>query len=298
MNVKKQVYESTILIVDDNTVNISLLEQILQINGYLHVDSTSDPTCVIPLYEANSYDLILLDLNMPVLNGFEIVDLLSDIIQGDYLPVIVITALNDTDTCRKSLSKGVRDFITKPFDHTEIAHRIYNTLEVRVLYKQHYDQEKILLEKVKERTLQLEKSHIDIIRRLGQASEYRDNETGMHIIRMSIACEKLSRALGYSEEFASNILEASPLHDLGKIGIPDNILLKNGSLDEKQWEIMKTHTSIGFDLLSNNQSNIMALAQSIALNHHEKWDGSGYPNGLKGDEIPIEARIAMGIKFG
>jgi len=165
-------------------------------------------------------------------------------------------------------------------------------LEVRFLYKQHYEQEKILEQKVKDRTLLLEESNLDMVRRLGQASEHRDNETGMHIIRMSIACEILTRAMGMSEQFAQNMLEASPLHDLGKIGIPDNALLKNGKLNGDEWLIMKTHTTIGFDLLKDHASEIVVLAQSIALNHHEKWDGSGYPNGLKGDKIPIEARIA------
>ncbi|MCW8929164.1 MAG: response regulator [Gammaproteobacteria bacterium] len=292
MNIKNQVYESNILVVDDNPVNINLLEQILKMQGYSNIFSTTDPTSVVSLYKENIYDLILLDLNMPILDGFGVMDALSEFIQEDYLPVIVITAFNDQDTCKQSLSKGARDFITKPFDHIEVSHRIYNMLEVRVLYKQHYEQEKILQQKVKQRTLQLEQTNIDIIRRLGQASEYRDNETGMHIVRMSMACEKLTRALGYDEEFSHNMLEASPLHDLGKIGIPDEILLKNGKLDGEQWTIMKTHTTIGFELLSNNQSSIMSLAQSIALNHHEKWDGTGYPSGLKGENIPIEARIA------
>lgn len=292
MNIKTQVYKSRILIVDDNPVNISLLEQILNMNGYSNVESTTDPELVIPLYEKNIYDLVVLDLNMPIVDGFEVMKLLSNIIEEDYLPVIVITAMTDQDVCKRSLSMGARDFITKPFDHMEVSYRIFNMLEVRTLYKQHYEQEKILEKKVKNRTLLLEKSNMDMIRRLGQASEHRDNETGMHILRMSMACEKLTLAIGLDEQFAKNMLTASPLHDLGKIGIPDNILLKNGKLDDEEWTIMKTHTTIGFDLLNNHASEIVVLAQSIALNHHEKWDGSGYPHGLKGKEIPIEARIA------
>jgi len=162
----------------------------------------------------------------------------------------------------------------------------------RALYKQHYEQEKILEQKVKDRTQLLEDSNLDMIRRLGQASEHRDNETGMHILRMSIACQKLTLEMGLDKQFAQNMLEASPLHDLGKIGIPDHILLKKGPLSTEEWDIMKKHTIIGFDLLKAHASDIVALAQSIALNHHEKWDGSGYPKGLKGEDIPIEARIA------
>lgn len=292
MSIKDQIYSSRVLIVDDNPVNVSLLEQTLTMNGYSNVESTCNPTEVIPLYKKNKYELILLDLNMPVLNGFEVIEQLKNIIEEEYLPVIVITALNDQSTCHKSLAMGARDFITKPFDSIEVIHRIHNMLEVRVLYKQHYEQEKLLDNKVRQRTKELEDSKIDIIRRLGQASEYRDNETGMHIIRMSMACSKLSKALGLGDEFSRNLLEASPLHDIGKIGIPDNILLKPGKLNDEEWQIMKTHTTIGFELLSHSNSAIMDMAQSIALNHHEKWDGSGYPNGLKGTEIPIEARIA------
>ena len=291
-DIKQQIFSSRILIVDDNPVNVNLLEQILTINGYRNFDSTCDPTEVLELYKKNSYELILLDLNMPVMDGFDVMQQLKEIIDCEYLPIIVITALNDPETCQKSLAMGARDFITKPFDNIEVKHRIYNMLEVRILYKQHYEQEKILDQKVKTRTQELEDSRIEMIRRLGQASEYRDNETGMHIIRMSMACAKLARALGLGEEFAQNILETSPLHDLGKIGIPDDILLKPGKLDEDEWQIMQSHTTIGYELLKNSDSEIMELAQSIALNHHEKWDGSGYPNGLKGQEIPIEARIA------
>ena len=292
VNIKEFIYSSRVLIVDDNPVNISLLEQILTLDGYTNLQTTSDPTEVIPLYKKNKYELILLDLNMPVMTGFDVINQLKELIDEEYLPIIVITALNDQEICQKSLAMGARDFITKPFDTIEVLHRIYNMLEVRVLYKQHYEQEKLLDRKVRLRTKELEDAKIEMIRRLGQASEYRDNETGMHIIRMSMACEKLARALGLDDEFSQNILEASPLHDIGKIGIPDNILLKPDKLDEDEWQIMKTHTSIGYELLSNSQCDIMKLAQSIALNHHEKWDGSGYPNGLKGTEIPLEARIA------
>jgi len=292
MIIEDKIYKSKILIVDDNLTNISLLEQLLNMIGYSNVESTSNPEEVIPLYKIHVYDLILLDLNMPVLNGFDIMKAIAKEINEDYLPVIVITAMNDQDVCKQSLSMGARDFITKPFDHIEVSHRIYNMLEVRVLYNQHYEHEKILEEKVKQRTLELEHTNIEMIRRLGQASEYRDNETGMHIFRMSIACKMLSIALELGDKFSQSMLEASPLHDLGKIGIPDKILLKEAPLDEDEWQIMKTHTTIGADLLAHHRSDIMNLSQSIALNHHEKWNGSGYPNGLAGSSIPIEARIA------
>ena len=171
-------------------------------------------------------------------------------------------------------------------------------LEVRALYNDRKRQTVILEETVRERTQelrnrneQLEQARIEIIRRLGRAGEYRDNETGMHVIRMSKSCASLARIAGQDDLFVKMILEASPMHDVGEIGIPDSILLKPGKLDPGEWEIMKTHTSIGADIIGDPTSNLLRLARSIALTHHEKWDGSGYPNALRGEDIPIEGRI-------
>lgn len=180
-----------------------------------------------------------------------------------------------------------------------VRYSISNMLEVRALHNERLRQNEILEAKVRERTIELqerneelERTRLEIIRRLGRAGEYRDNETGMHIIRMSKGSQRLALASGLSETHAEMILHASPMHDVGKIGIPDHILLKPGKLEPGEWEIMKTHVEIGCDIIGDQDSSLMRMARAIALTHHEKWDGLGYPNAIKGGEIPIEGRIS------
>ncbi|NVK19143.1 MAG: response regulator [Methylocystaceae bacterium] len=290
---QKILKESKILVVDDNPSNVLLLEALLQQEDYQNVTSTTDPTQVKGLHQGNEYDLILLDIQMPRLNGFEVMEQLKEFHdEGDYLPVLVLTAQTDMDTRLRSLDLGARDFVTKPFQHAEVLQRIHNSLEIRHLYKQQKDYSHTLEEKVNEATAELRKSQLDIIRCLGRAGEYRDNETGEHVIRMSKSCQVLALSAGISERHAELILYASPMHDVGKIGIPDHILLKPGKLTAEEWAIMQTHAQLGAEILADNESEMVQLARSIAITHHEKWDGSGYPNGLKGEEIPIEGRIA------
>jgi putative two-component system response regulator len=203
----------------------------------------------------------------------------------------VLTAELTDETRERALSNGAKDFVTKPFNRVEVLQRIYNMLEVRILHKRLKNQNQALEEKVRERTRQLEESRLDIIERLGQAAEYKDNETGEHIIRMSHSAYLLAKAAGYSEDEAVLIREAAPMHDIGKIGIPDYILLKPDRLDEEEWRIMQTHVTIGAKLLDNSDHPLIQKARTIALTHHEKWDGSGYPGGLKGEAIPLEGRI-------
>jgi cyclic di-GMP phosphodiesterase len=285
--------ESKILVVDDNPSNVLLLEALLQQEDYQNVASTTDPTQVRELHNKNDYDLILLDIQMPKLNGFQVMEQLKEKHgEDDYLPVLVLTAQTDMDTRLRSLDLGARDFVTKPFQHAEVLQRIHNSLEIRHLYKQQKEYSHTLEEKVHEATSELRKSQLDIIRCLGRAGEYRDNETGEHVIRMSKSCQVLALAYGLSERHAELILYASPMHDVGKIGIPDHILLKPGKLTPEEWETMQTHAQLGAEILADNDSEMVQLARKIALTHHEKWDGSGYPNGLKGEDIPIEGRIA------
>jgi len=285
--------ESRILVVDDNPSNVLLLEALLQQEDYQNVSSTTDPTKVKGLHDENEFDLILLDIQMPKMNGFEVMEKLKEKHgDDDYLPVLVLTAQTDMETRLRSLDLGARDFVTKPFQHAEVLQRIHNSLEIRHLYKQQKEYSHTLEEKVHDATSELRKSQLDIIRCLGRAGEYRDNETGEHVIRMSKSCQVLALAYGMSERQAELILYASPMHDVGKIGIPDNILLKPGKLTPEEWETMQTHAQLGADILADNESEMVQLARSIALSHHEKWDGSGYPNGLKGEAIPIEGRIA------
>lgn len=290
---QKILKESKILVVDDNPSNVLLLEALLQQEDYQNVSSTTDPTTVKDLHIENDYDLILLDIQMPKMNGFEVMEAIKQQHgQDDYLPVLVLTAQTDMDTRLRSLDLGARDFVTKPFQHAEVLQRIHNSLEIRHLYKQQIEYSHTLEEKVDEATAELRKSQLDIIRCLGRAGEYRDNETGEHVIRMSKSCQALALEYGMSEKHAELILYASPMHDVGKIGIPDHILLKPGKLTPEEWDTMQTHAQLGADILADNESEMVQLARAIALSHHEKWDGSGYPNGLKGEEIPIEGRIA------
>ncbi len=294
MSVEQEILkEAKILVVDDNPSNVLLLEALLQQEDYHNVTSTTDPTTVRGLHDENDFDLILLDIQMPKMNGFQVMEQLKEHhAQDDYLPVLVLTAQTDMETRLRSLDLGARDFVTKPFQHAEVLQRIHNSLEIRYLYKQQREYSHTLEEKVHEATAELRKSQLDIIRCLGRAGEYRDNETGEHVIRMSKSCQVLALAYGMSEREAEMILYASPMHDVGKIGIPDHILLKPGKLTPEEWKTMQTHAELGADILADNDSEMVRMARRIALTHHEKWDGSGYPNGLKGEDIPIEGRIA------
>lgn len=289
---ERKILEAKILIVDDNQINVLLLERILQAAGYTNVKSLLDPRDVMELYEEWRPDCVLLDIKMPHMDGFMVMEELKKIELDSYIPVLVLTANQDHETRITALNTGAKDFLNKPFDRIEALNRIRNLIEVRLLHNEVRDQNASLEEKVAERTKEIHNTRLEIIRRLGRASEYKDNETGLHIIRMSKVSQVVGLTYGLNEKHADLLLHASPMHDVGKIGIPDSILLKPGKLDADEWRIMKTHTNIGFEILSDSDSDLLLMAQNIAIGHHEKWDGSGYPKGLKGEEIPIEARIA------
>ncbi len=298
-DIKNDNLSADILIVDDKLENVQLLKMMLSYAGYAKVRSTTDSREVLELYRDNDFDLILLDIRMPHLDGFQVMEQLSANIKDDYLPILVLTAQNDMETRLKALEAGAKDFVTKPFDNVEVLNRISNMLEVRCLHNRLKRQNQRLEAKVRERTLELQlrneelgRTRLEIIRHLGRAGEYRDNETGMHVLRMSKSCRRLALAAGLGEDHAEQILQASPMHDVGKIGIPDAILLKPGKLDKDEWAVMKSHAEIGSDIIGDHQPGLMRMAQEIAITHHEKWDGSGYPNGLAGEEISIEGRIA------
>ena len=283
--------KSKILIVDDEPANVALLEDILEEQGYTYFRSTTDSRKTLTMYEEMRPDLVLLDLNMPHLDGFQVMEQLRELEQDSYAPILVLTAQSDRSTRIKSLEAGARDFLGKPFDLIEVKQRISNMLEIRLLHNHTRDQNRLLELKVKERTYELEETRREAILRLGRAAEYRDNETGMHVIRMSRLSARLAKEIGLSEQECQLILQASPMHDVGKIGIPDDILLKPGKLDDKEWKTMKMHPEIGAKILSGSRSELMQMAESIALSHQERWDGSGYPYGLKGEEIPLAGRI-------
>ncbi|MFW9594311.1 MAG: HD domain-containing phosphohydrolase [Macromonas sp.] len=283
--------QSRIFVVDDEPANLRLMEKMLSKEGYLSTVLIADPREVVPLYRQQAPDLILLDINMPHLDGYKVLELLKDLNDPTPAPVIVLTAQNSREHLLQALAGGARDFVTKPFDRAELVMRVRNLLEVHQAHRLVHNQKKVLEEMVQYRTQELNQSRLEVVRRLGRAAEYRDNETGLHIIRMSHYAALIAASLGWSDADCDLLLHASPMHDIGKIGIPDHILLKPGKFEPDEWEVMKRHAQMGADILSDGDSDLMQLARNIALTHHEKWDGSGYPNGLAGTDIPQAGRI-------
>jgi cyclic di-GMP phosphodiesterase len=282
---------ANILIVDDESANVRLIEKILKANEYKNIVCTQDPTKVLSLYKKHKFDLILLDINMPKLDGYAVMKLLAEEIKTPLPPILILTAQHAQNFRQQALDNGARDYVTKPFDMDELLSRVRNLLEVEMVHKYIRTQNQILEEKIQQRTKEIYETRLQVVRHLGRAAEYRDNETGLHIIRMSKMAAALGKAAGMSSYECELLLNASPMHDIGKIGIPDNILLKPGKLDADEWEIMKTHAQIGADILEGDDSHLMAMARDIALSHHEKWNGEGYPVGLKGEDIPFVGRI-------
>lgn len=294
MNTEKAMEEMTsarIMVVDDDATNLKLVQKGLHLHGYKNLRLIQDPRTVMDMYNEEQTDLILLDLNMPYLNGFEILDRLNDLNDPLLPPVIVLTAQKGGEYLVKAFNKGARDYLTKPIDFTELIARVRNMLGVHMAHTMMFRQKDMLDRLVRERTDELLHTRLQVVRRLGRAAEYRDNETGRHIIRVSSMASLMSKELGWSEAESETILHATPMHDIGKIGIPDSVLLKPGKLDADEWEVMKTHTSIGGNILEGDDSELLRLAREIAMTHHERWDGSGYPEGLKGEDIPIAGRI-------
>jgi putative two-component system response regulator len=289
MIISSKILDARILVVDDQEANVKLLEYMLYRAGYSAVTSTMDPCEVCDLYRKNRYDAILLDLNMPHMDGFQVMEALKKIETEGYLPVLVLTA--DPGHKLRALQAGAKDFASKPFDQIEVLTRIYNLLEVRMLQKDLRDHNELLEIRVRERTAEVRDSHRETILTMTRAAEYKDPDTGLHISRISFYCQELASALGMSSNFRDEIFYGSPMHDIGKIGIPDHILMKPGPLAPDEWAVMKNHAMLGAQILTNSKSPYLKMGAEIALNHHERWDGGGYPNGLRGEAIPISARI-------
>ena len=284
-----EILGGRVLIVDDQQANVLLLERMLSAAGYTSVASTMDPRAVRALHAANRYDLILLDLQMPAMDGFEVMEGLKEVEPEGFLPVLVITAQPGHKL--RALQAGARDFVSKPFELPEVLARVRNLLEVRLLQKALRRSNDVLEQRVRERTADLEESYAETIVTMVRAAELKDEGTGDHIRRISYYCRAFARKLGLDEEFADTIFFASPMHDIGKIGIPDHILLKPGPLTPPEWEVMKGHTWLGARILGAGKSPYLKMGAEIALDHHERWDGSGYPSGKRGEAIPLAARI-------
>lgn len=281
-----------VLIVDDQPANVRLLERILKSNGHSDVLTTTDSPEVPQVYRKHKPDLILLDLHMPVMDGFEVLERLQVMTAGEvYLPIVVLTADITPEARRRALATGAKDFLIKPFDAAEVVLRINNLLETRRLHQRLSDRNRDLEIRVSERTQQLERTRLEILERLAIAAEFRDDDTGEHVHRVAYNSALLAGGLGLRPEEVELIRRSSTLHDIGKIGIPDAILLKPGKLTADEFATIKTHTVIGSQILSGSEVPLLRWTEEIARTHHERWDGSGYPNGLSGESIPIAGRI-------
>ncbi len=287
----------TILIVDDSEANrLVLLGQVTTL-GHTPILAENG---LIALQKTTEYqpDLILLDIMMPQMDGYQVLARLKSDSFMRHIPVIMVSANDEIESVASCIEQGAVDFLTKPFNPIILKARIKSALANKDLHDQQEAHRKTireynekLEEKVRERTQDLEETRLEVIQRLGRTAEYRDNETGQHVLRMSHYSARLGKELGMNENECQLLQWTSPMHDIGKIGIPDGILLKPGPLTADERKIMETHTTIGGEILGGGKSDLIKMAETIALTHQEKWDGTGYPKGLKGKEIPLVGQI-------
>lgn len=306
---RETITAAKVLIVDDQVTNIDLLVRLLKRGGFTNVEGISDPRGALPIFQTDPPDIVLLDLNMPDFDGFAVMQELEPWILGSretFLPLLVLTSDITRSARERSLAMGAKDFLTKPFDAVEVQQRIENLLETRFLYLELSNQNELLEARVLDRTtdlwetvghleqakLQIRASEIETVTRLSVAAEFRDDATARHIIRMGDYCALLMARAGGTEDRAELMRIASRMHDIGKIGTPDNILLKPGPLTDAERAVMQQHAANGYRILGGSQSELLQLAATIALTHHEKVDGTGYPQRLCEGDIPLEGRMA------
>ena len=281
-----------ILVVDDEPLGVKLIHRVLGAARYDNIVSTTDASHAISLARTSPPDLILLDLHMPGFDGFDVLEGLRTVLpQREFIPVIVLTGDLISDTRRRALAAGATDFLTKPFDAGELVLRIHNMLQTRLLYLSLAEQKDALQAALSRRDCELEEARLELLERLALAAELRDTETGRHMQRVGELSQTLALRVGLDEDTARNIGRAAPLHDIGKIGVPDGTLFKGGPLSTHELDIMRSHTIIGARLLSGCKSTVMQTAAAIARHHHERWNGTGYPDKLSGKQIPLAARI-------
>jgi putative two-component system response regulator len=286
--VEQELRDLPILAVDDEEANLLLLRRLLERAGYRRVMTTREPTQVPLLFMEKRPALVLLDLHMPEMDGFELMERLGPV---DGVPFLVLTADATDETKRRALALGARDFLTKPLDGIELMLRVRNLLQVQHLQSRLLEHNASLENQVAARTHDLERARLEILDRLALAAEYRDDATQEHARRIGRTSALLAPRLDWPARDVELIRRAAPLHDIGKIGIPDGILLKPGRLRPDEFERIKAHATIGAEILSDSASAVLRLAERIAISHHERWDGRGYPRGLAGEEIPVAGRI-------
>jgi putative two-component system response regulator len=273
---------ATVLIVDDSPHNISLLNSVLM--GEYTVKAATSGKQALEICLSSPVDIVLLDVMMPEMDGFATCRHLKDHPLTRALPVIFVSARNEIKDESMGFACGAVDYITKPIQGDIVRARVKTHLAL-------YDQNRALEKLVRERTAELNTTRMDILHRLGSAGEYRDNETGSHVIRVCHYSSIIAEACGLPENEAELLFNAAALHDVGKIGIPDSILFKPGPLDEEEWKVIRSHCEIGFKIIGPHQNKLLQSAAHVALTHHERWDGSGYPHGSKGNDIPLFGRI-------
>lgn len=271
-----------VLVVDDAAESIDVARGVLATE--FQVKAAISGAKALDIVEQNLPDLVLLDVMMPDMSGYDVCRRLKQNPRTAPIPVVFATTLSDAESEATGLALGAVDYVTKPYVPALLRSRIKTHIAL-------FRQQVVLEHLVAERTRELLETRLEIIRRLGRAAEYRDNETGMHVLRMSHISRVIATRSGIAPADAELILQASPMHDIGKLGIPDRILLKPSRLNREEWAEMQRHTTIGAAIIGEHPSELMVMARKVALYHHERWDGSGYPEGLSGTNIPLEARV-------
>ena len=280
-----------LLLVDDEAHCTKLMEALLKQAGYSRITATNDARQAAQLFQEVKPDLVALDMRMPHMDGFEVMRQLKPMIpDGDYVPMLIITGELDAPTKHKALAEGANDFINKPVDGTEVVLRIKNHLEIRRLHQQVRMHNQHLEAQVRLRTKVVEQTQLDLLNRLVLASEYRHDVTGAHAWRVGRVSMLLAEMKGMPPDQVDMMKKTAPLHDVGRIGLPDSVIMKAGVYDESDWEAMKLHTKIGSKLLSDSRAPLLIMAREIALTHHERWDGTGYHR-LKELQTPLSGRI-------
>ena len=282
----------SVLVVDDQSTSRTILAHVVKsINPKTKIIEKNNPEEALEWATEHTADLVFVDYVMPEMNGVDFVRLIKTLPNYESVPVIMITIKKDAETRYAALDAGVADFLSKPVDVYECTARSRNLLTMRQQQLALQNRGDLLENLVKAATAEIKSREKETILRLARAGEYKDYDTAMHLQRMSLYSKALAEALGLSEEEAEIIELSSPLHDIGKIGIPDNILLKKEPLTDEEQAVMRNHTIIGFEILRNSPSQYLQMGGEIALAHHERYDGLGYPYGLKGNDIPLSARI-------
>jgi putative two-component system response regulator len=287
-----QLADMRVLVVDDDEDNVELIEQLLGHGGYTTVLSTSHPDRVLSLCRAWKPDLLLLDLHMPRLSGFEVMSAIAELMEEpENLPVLVLTADDTPEARQRALSLGARDFVTKPLDGHELLLRTHNLLQTRHLQLQLQQQNASLDRTVKERTLELDRARVESLMVLAAVGEFHDEDPREHTQRVGLAAARIAQALDLPNAFVTDIRAAAPLHDIGKVAVSPEILCKPGALTDEERRIMMQHPQVGAQILSAAVSPVLVMAFEIARSHHENWDATGYPDGISGKKIPLPGRI-------